>query len=336
MFEFETVDYKLLDETEFNNFSDKLIFQTKEWIDFILNTQNVSPVVVRITEDGAFVGYFTGFIFSKFGIRIVGSPFKGWTTSYMGFNVKDDSNTSRESLVLPLWEWLKKEYKCAYCEIVDRYISREQADKCGFYYQVSETLMLDLTGTEEELLYSYTKHCRKHIRMFERAPVTIESVAPTEAFAQEFYRQLKEVFAYQGLQPPYDLKRIQALFAALDGKQDLLCTRVIENETNKWISSTIGFGYNKHCYTWAATSLRENCNHMQSEGQRWFAIKHWKSRGYVDLDMVGVRGYKLKFNPQKIQVPRIILSRCRALIWGRNLAQKLFWAFNALKGILKK
>jgi len=336
MIKFEEINVDNIDENEYNSFSDKLIFQTKEWITFINSTQNVKPIVLRIMDDSSFVGYFTGFLFSKFGIRIVGSPFRGWTTLYMGFNIKDGCQIERASLIDPLWKFLKKRYGCVYCEIIDRYITDESADKYGLEYDHQGSLLLTTQGSDAELLSGYTKHCRKHIRQFENANVTIEFVEPSEEFAEVFYEQLTKVFAYQDLVPSYDLKRVKMLFKALKDKHDLICTKVSENSTEKWISSMIGFGYNKHCYTWASTSLRENRDYKQNVGQRWHAIKYWRDHGYTDLDMVGIREYKYTFNPQEIQIPRIILTRFKLLIVGRNLAQKAYWFINSVKGRLKK
>ena len=336
MLKFEEVEYSQLTNEEFDAFADKLIYQTKEWLSFIMNTQRVRPIILRIYDGETFVGFFTGFAFKKFGLKMIGSPFKGWTTSYMGFNIKDGCELERASLIAPLWKYLKKTYHCVYCEIVDRHITEEEAKKYGLHYELQGSLMLPLGKTEEELLQGYTKHCRKHIRQFQNNPVTIESVAPTDEYAEEFYRQLTEVFSYQGLLPSYDLHRVKQLLCALKGKRDLLCTRVIENETGKWISSGISFGFNKHCYTWASTSLREQRDYNQSAGQRWFAIRHWNSLGYRDMDMEGIRGYKWRFNPEEIQIPRIMLTRLGVLIWGRNLAKKAYWVLNSLKAKFQK
>ena len=39
---------------------------------------------------GETVGFFTGLVVRRYGIRILGSPFRGWTTvPYMGFNLRN-------------------------------------------------------------------------------------------------------------------------------------------------------------------------------------------------------------------------------------------------------
>src|SRR5215472_14821853 len=81
--DFESANFKRLDE-----FSDRTVFQTREWIRFVAETQNATPLLAELSEGGRIVGYFTGLIFSRFGIRVLGSSFPGWTTPYMGFNLR--------------------------------------------------------------------------------------------------------------------------------------------------------------------------------------------------------------------------------------------------------
>ena len=80
----ERVDWRRLDA-----FDDRVVFQTREWLAFVAETQGAEPVVCAVRRDGE-VGCFTGLIARRFGIRILGSPFPGWTTGYMGFNLDQD------------------------------------------------------------------------------------------------------------------------------------------------------------------------------------------------------------------------------------------------------
>ena len=78
----EDVNWEHLD-----SFADRTVFQTREWVNFVAETQKARPVVVELSEAGRVVGYFTGLTFTRFGVRILGSSFPGWTTPYMGFNL---------------------------------------------------------------------------------------------------------------------------------------------------------------------------------------------------------------------------------------------------------
>ena len=132
-----------LDEQEYMNFGDKLIFQTLPWIHFILDTQKAELVLLRITDAGNFIGYFTGFAFSRFGVKIIGSPFNGWTTCYMGFNVINA--VSRADLVDPLWKFVRGAYGCKYLEITDRFMTFGEAQAVALMTTSHTTYVKDLT-----------------------------------------------------------------------------------------------------------------------------------------------------------------------------------------------
>jgi hypothetical protein len=87
---------RLLDPTEISwdaldRFRDRTVFQTREWVNFVAETQHATPVIAELRDGGDVAGYFTGLTFTRFGIRILGSSFPGWTTPYMGFNLIDEA-----------------------------------------------------------------------------------------------------------------------------------------------------------------------------------------------------------------------------------------------------
>lgn len=334
MYKFEPTT---VDEIEQNtvSYKDRLIFQTKDWISFVERTQKVIPIFLKISNEEQHIGYFTGFVFSKFGLKILGSPFRGWTTLYMGFNIKDDIKINRAELIKPLWQYIKQKYHCVYGEIIDRFISPQEVKQMQLTYSLQGSYELDLDKSEDDLFSSFTKHCRKHIRLFERNPVCVQEVKPDSQFAQLYYEQICQVFRYQGLLPSYDLHRVKMLFECLQNSGRLYCLQVLD-PAEKPIACSISFGFNKRCYTWGSTSMRGKKDYRQSEGIRWRIIQYWRNKGCTSLDMVGRRSYKLKFNPVDLEVPRIILTRYKCLVWGRNLAERLYWIFNRLKGTFKR
>lgn len=68
-------------------FEDRVVFQTIEWLNFIAESQDATPVIAEIRDGSAVAGYFSGLVVRKAGLRILGSSFPGWTTPYIGFNL---------------------------------------------------------------------------------------------------------------------------------------------------------------------------------------------------------------------------------------------------------
>src|ERR1019366_3322822 len=83
---FYPIDIKAADWTRLDRFADRTVFQTREWLQFVAESQNAHPVLAELRESSDALGYFTGLSFSKFGMKVLGSSFPGWTTPYIGFN----------------------------------------------------------------------------------------------------------------------------------------------------------------------------------------------------------------------------------------------------------
>ena len=76
-----------LDLQEYNSTPGKSVFTTLEWLEYIEEDSQVTPLFLRITLGETFVGYFTAMIQKSYGFRIIASPFPGWSTCYMGFDL---------------------------------------------------------------------------------------------------------------------------------------------------------------------------------------------------------------------------------------------------------
>src|ERR1039458_7886150 len=101
--DFESADWKHLD-----GFEDRSVFQTREWVRFVAECQNAAPALAELYDGGEVVGYFTGLTFSRFGVKVLGSSFPGWTTPYMGFNLREGASRAAalEALEVTAWDTL--------------------------------------------------------------------------------------------------------------------------------------------------------------------------------------------------------------------------------------
>ncbi len=183
----ETVDWESLDR-----FKDRTVFQTREWLQFVSETQNAMPVLAELREGGEVVGYFSGLTFTRLGIKVLGSSFPGWTTPYMGFNLLP--GTSRGVALAALEHMAWNDLTCLHLEVSDPYFSVEDGQALGFTCEFYTSFRTDLRKSEEEIFKSMDSTCRRCIRKAEKSGVTIEE-AHDLAFADEYYEQLKDVFA---------------------------------------------------------------------------------------------------------------------------------------------
>lgn len=330
MYEFEQIDLTKINHNEFNHIENKSIFTTIEWIRFIEEDSNAKPIILRILKDNMFIGYFSALMINKFGFKILASPFSGWSTCFMGFDIIQDSKID---ILHDLKHYLFKEFKCSYIEIIDRDISIAEAKSGGFNCTPISTLELEIDRSDDELFKVFKSDCRNFIRQFERRGAILEEAIANDEFAEEYYEQLKDVFAKQGMVPTYSVEKVKKLLKHLSKTNRLLCLRVRSPEGIS-IATSIFFGYNNKFFFWGGASLRPYQNYRPNEYMIWYAIRYWRSRGCKVFDMVGVRDYKRKFGSVEIEYAKITISRYKILISLRNLAKEVYFLMLKMKGLI--
>lgn len=171
---------------------DRTVFQTRPWLQFLEMTQAGESVVASIESGRRHLGYFTGSIVRRMGCRILGSPFKGWMTDYMGFNLDKDCDRAEVAGSFPAFAF--RILNCHYLEIVDRHLTDDAVVKAGYQCRPFGTFEIDIGGSEKHLFATLKQECRTAIRKAAKSGVTIER-AEDPGFADDYYAQLQDVFA---------------------------------------------------------------------------------------------------------------------------------------------
>src|SRR5580765_8621845 len=70
------------------SFPDAIVFQSSGWLRFLAEALPAEPVLAILRDGNEELGYLCGLKAKKIGMSLFGSPFRGWSTPYMGFNVK--------------------------------------------------------------------------------------------------------------------------------------------------------------------------------------------------------------------------------------------------------
>jgi len=308
------------------------VFQTIDWMMFVSNTQNAEPVVARVLDGDAVVGHFYGLIVTRYGVRILGSPFPGWTTSYMGFQFDIPVVYSEALSALEIFAFRK--LKCIHIEIMDRYIMPDDFTKAKFNYRIQPGFEIDLTQTEDEIFRSFKSSCRRCIRKAEKNGVKVE-VAQDKTFVNDYYSQLVQVFAKQKLVPTYSIKRIEALIDYLLPTGQLLLLRAKDRD-GKCIATGIFPAYNDMMYFFGGASWTKYQILRPNEAIQWFAIRYWKYKGISKYDMGGGGDYKMKYGGKTIVIPWGRKSKFTILENLRNIGQLAVNAKQRINGRLSR
>jgi Acetyltransferase (GNAT) domain len=307
-----------IDWPQVDALDDRNVFQTREWLQFVQTTQGAEPVLAQVRDGARTVAYFTGLVTRRFGIRILGSPFQGWATGYLGFN-RVEPVAGRE-LVEALVEFAFGPLGCLHLEFRDRPMTAADVDGLGFTVQPKKTFELDLRASEDEIWGGFKSTCRTAIRKAEKSGVVVEQ-AHGEGFADEYYEQLRDVFAKQSLEPPYSLELVRELVRRLEPTNRLLMLRARSSDGES-IGTGIYPGHGGMAYFWGGASWRRHQSLRPNDLLMWAAIRHWSERGAGVFDFGGAGDYKRKFGPVEVAVPLFRKSRIGVIEDMREVAKR--------------
>ena len=333
MYRFELINIEDVDIDEYYGFEEKSPFTTIPWLKFLMEDNDGEAVIVRITDENNLIGYFTGMKISRFGVKIVGSPFKGWATCYMGFDLYDYDLV--KELLDPVIKFLFKKTGCCYIEIADRHLYPQDAKDIKYPIEMFTTLEIPIYKTAEEFLSSITSKCRRLLNQFERRGAVVERAEPDDAFAEEMYSQMCEVFEKQNLVPTFSLKRIKLYLKHLKDSGMLYCY-VVKDPEGRIIASVAFNGFKKKIFGWSTASHRKYLNYRPNEYMVWHALREFRDLGYEIFDYAGAAPYKYKWNPREVTYLRIIASKIPGLLAARNLAQFIYWKILKIRGMINK
>ena len=132
-----------------------------------------SPVVAVLKDRDRTVGYFAGLVVKKAGIRVLGSPFVGWTTERMGIRLVED--VPKGQVLAALEHYAFEGLACAHLEFCDPEFTPESMEGLGFACATHYGWIVDLRPDEEAIFHSFSsKSCRYSIRKAEKMGVVVE------------------------------------------------------------------------------------------------------------------------------------------------------------------
>jgi hypothetical protein len=296
----------------------RTVYQTDAWGRFLAATQQGEQVIGRLKDGQRTIGLFVGLIVRKFGLRILGSPFPGWSTDYMGMILSPE--TDRHRALEALIEFAFHDLSCVHLEIMDRRMTEEELHGLDVQYRVYRSFEIDLTREEDELFANMTSACRRCIRKAAKNGVTVEEADDLQ-FADEYFSQLVDVFDKQSLVPTYGVDRVRQLIAHIKPTGNLLLLRA-RDQHGRCIATGIFPHGNGVMYFWGGASWREYQSLRPNEALHWYSMKRAKRTGLRLYDMGGAGEYKRKYGGYEIEVPWLRKSRFAWVGHMRNVARR--------------
>lgn len=310
MYYFEKFNINNVDKNEYEStYKNKKLFCTIEWLRFLAEFRGIEPIIIRITDNQEnLIGHFTGGIKKKMGFNILGSPFYGWMGLHMGFEFVSSMEVMIPNILDEFVEYIKANLKISYFIFADFGISKETMDKCktSFFYETdAKTYFLDLNRTEEEIFKNFKSGYRTCVRKFEKLGGTIEEDYSDE-FITEHNKQLIDVFERKNLSAPDYSKRMKLL---RDNYKDMTLFIKALDENGNCIASSYYLGAGKMSFFASNASYTKALKYNANQALMWYAIKYWKNKGMICLDLAGTGDYKANFGSEYKTTPICVWTK---------------------------
>jgi len=294
------------------------VYQTPAWLAFLSASQQGEPVIAALKDGRSAIGHFTGMIVRKAGFRILGSPFPGWTTDYMGMAVSP--TTDRRAAVCALINFAFQKLRCSHLEVMDRNVVLGDLDGLDVQHRMYKGFEINLNRDENELFANMTSACRRCVRKAEREGVVVEEAHDLK-FVDDYYAQLQDVFAKQRRLPTYDIERVRQLIHHVHPTGHLLLLRARDRQ-GRCLATGIFPHMNGVMYFWGGASWRAYQGMRPNEAVQWEAMKIGKRKGLHAYDMGGGGDYKRKYGGFEIEVPWFRKSKYLWFRYMRELAER--------------
>lgn len=303
---------------------DRTVFQTREWLDFLVESQGAEPVVGRVVDGTSEIGWFTGAIVRRAGVKLLGSPMRGWTTSYMGCNL--DREVAAVDRLQALRRFAFGPLGCVHLEVMDRSIQPSDPVPPRFHTGRLSGYELRIDIDDEALMAGMRKNGRRDVRRALRNGIVVEEVDPVAdpSFAGEYYDQVSESFAKRSLVPTYPLERVQSMIRHLHPAGRVLLLRARLPDGSPAATGIFPGLPGAGAVFWMGASHREHQAMLPNEALMWHALRTWRDRGARTFDFGGGGQYKAKYGGEPVVVPWLRTSRFGVLEHGRTAAQRAY------------
>lgn len=294
-----------------------MVCHSRAWFSFLEETQQIEPVVLKI-HDQSGESFFCGGIVRKFGLKILGSPFPGWTTSYMGFL----GSVDRIVATTAVRDYAFRHLGVIQFECLDAGCSLEKVQQADWKHRVFQNFLLDLTLAETELHAGLARDAKYSLAKGRERGVVVTLNPPDDEFSKFYHEQMIDVFARQGLRPTYGLDRIKKLLKNLRPDNRVI-TGWSQDASGRVIATNISVGNGNRAYLWGAALNRSSIKLRPTELLQWEIILEWQRRGTKSFDFGGAGEYKRKYGGTRIETPFVRFSKYPALESLRNWGQQL-------------
>jgi CelD/BcsL family acetyltransferase involved in cellulose biosynthesis len=313
-------------------FANHRVVHLRAWIEFLAAAGCGRPLYLVAERDGQLVAAVPGLLTRLGGFTLYGSPLPGWQTVSLG-PAFDPARVAAADLCRSLITLLERVHGVVHVELVSSDLDGAAMTALGFEGEMVPTYRLALHPDDEARNFRELKDsARRNVKRAIKLGLTVR-IEHDEAFVDEHYTQLKEVYVRGGNVITFDKDRVLQCFRYLRDAGRLIAASVLLPDGETRIASGMFFieGRELLLWTWAhRTTARW---YRPTELMTWTVMQQALAAGCDTFDFMGLGEFKAKFGAELDTTKwRWRRSRYRWLSVARRFAERGYRWQQAVRG----
>ena len=323
-------------DTLVRRFEHQRVVHTRGWLRSLEASGCGRPLYLIFERDQEIVGCLPG-LFVRLGLlRLFGSPLPGWQTVSMG-PLFDPRRVSTAELTAALVPFLQRHYRIHHIELMCSHLDPDAMQASRFRGAPVVTYRAALhPGDEAATLKTLKDSARRNVRRAIKLGL-VTRFETDEAFVDEHYSQIKEVYARRGFSVPFGKRRVLEFFRHLKAAGSLLAVAVYLRDGGPCIATGM-FTIDDHELLLSMWTHRTQYRwYRPTELMTWTVMQQAVARGCDSFDLMGRGDFKAKFGAvPDASKRRWVWSRYAWLTPARGLAERAYRWQQAVRGRLAR
>ena len=302
------------------------------WMHSLQSTVKGQPLYLIHERGGRIVGCTPGFLTNVGPVRLFGSPLQGWQTVSMGPAFERNSVTTNE-LAAPLIDFLGTRYGVHHIEIISSELDQQVMKGLRYRNEPLPTYRVPLFPDDQDRSMRAMKDsARRNVRRGIKLGLEVK-FEEDEAFVDEHYDQLREVFARGGASLPFSKRRALDFFRHMKASGNLVAVSVYLPNNGPNIATGMFTIEGRELLLWMWTHRTEYRWYRPTELMTWSVMQRAMDLGCDTFDFMGRGDFKAKFGAElEYAKHRWSWSRYEWLAISRTLAVRAYKSQQAVRG----
>ncbi|HET9337171.1 MAG TPA: GNAT family N-acetyltransferase [Sphingomicrobium sp.] len=313
-------------------FQNYRITHKRSWMQSLQSTVKGQPLYLIYTKANRIVGCIPGFLTNVGPVRLFGSPLQGWQTVSMG-PAFDRKSVSTDELIQPLIQYLGSRYGVHHVEIISSELDQQVMQDLRFRSEPLPTYRARLfPDSYNDSMRAMKDSARRNVRRGIKLGLEVK-FETDDAFVDEHYDQLREVFARGGASLPFSKRRALDFFQYMKASGNLVAVSAYLPDNGPNIATGMFTIEGRELLLWMWTHRTEFRWYRPTELMTWTVMKKAMDVGCDTFDFMGRGDFKAKFGAElEYSKHRWTWSRYEWLAVSRSLAIRAYKSQQAVRG----